>query len=81
MCKNIFTVQHGRESFKKPCYREETHYCCDQNIEVKCSAICGTSSSASLGEPSIPLVCDTEDTKKDSGNVVTHIWILWQNLS
>ena len=30
---------------------------------VKCGAIPGTSSSASLGEPLTPLVCDTKDTK------------------
>ena len=30
---------------------------------VKCGATSGASSSASLGEPSTPLVCDTEDTK------------------
>ena len=38
---------------------------------MKC-ATPGTSSSASLGEPSTPLVCDTEDTNKDSESVATH---------
>ena len=32
----------------------------------------GTSSSASLEEQSTPLVCDAEDTNKDSGSVATH---------
>ena len=33
---------------------------------------CGATPGASLGEPSTPLVCYTEDTKKDSGSVATH---------
>ena len=39
---------------------------------VKCGATPGVSSSASLGEPSTPLVCDTEYANKDSRNVATH---------
>ena len=39
---------------------------------VKCGATPGGSSSASLREPSAPLVCDTEDTSKDSESVATH---------
>ena len=32
---------------------------------VKCGMTPGASSSVSLGEPFTPLVCETEDTKKD----------------
>ena len=32
----------------------------------------GASSSASHGEPAIPLVCDNEDVNKDSGSLATH---------
>ena len=39
---------------------------------VKCGVTPGSSSSVSLGEASTPLVCDTEDTDKDSGSVATH---------
>ena len=39
---------------------------------VKYGSTPGASSSASLGELSTPLVCDTEDTNKDSGCVATH---------
>ena len=39
---------------------------------VKYGATSGTSSSVNLGEPSTQLVCDTEDTNKDSGSVATH---------
>ena len=38
---------------------------------VKCGATPGASSSASLEEPSTPLVCDTKDTKTQ-GSVETH---------
>ena len=41
---------------------------------VKCGATPAASSQASLGEPSIPLVCDTEDTKIQE--VWQHIGIL-----
>ena len=41
---------------------------------VKCCATLGASSSASIGEPSTPLVCDTEDTKIKE--VWQHIGIL-----
>ena len=41
---------------------------------VKYGATPGASSSASLGEPSTPLVCDTEDTKFQE--VWQHIGIL-----
>ena len=39
---------------------------------VKCGATPGASNSASLGEPTTPLVCDTEDTNENSGSVATH---------
>ena len=42
------------------------------SFAIKYGATPGTSSSASLGEPSTPLVCDTVVTKKDSGSVATH---------
>ena len=39
---------------------------------IKCGDTPGVSSSESLGELSTPLVCDVEDTNKDSGSVATH---------
>ena len=39
---------------------------------VKCGATHVASSSESLGEPSTPSFCDTEDTNKDSGSVTAH---------
>ena len=39
---------------------------------VKCGGTPRASISASRGEPATPLVCDTEDTKKDAGSVATH---------
>ena len=46
-------------------------------FKVKCGATSGESNSASLGEPSTPLVCDTEDTKKKIQEVWQHMGILW----
>ena len=49
-----------------------------KNFIVKCGATPEASSSASLGEPSTPFVCDTKDTKIQG--VWQHIEILSQNL-
>ena len=79
--QKCFTVQHERSSLKKPRCRKKHITVVTQTqktdsvtdfFTVMCGAMPGTSSSASLGEPSTPLVSDAEDVYKDSRSVATH---------
>ena len=87
MCRNVSLYNIGEQALKSHnagkkhitvvTQTEKTDSVTDF-FTVKCGATLRASSSVSLGESSIPLVCDTEDTKIQE--VWQHIEILLQNL-